>query len=142
MNNKYQDIINLPHYEPKKHPRMSMESRSAQFAPFAALTGYEDAVIETGRLTQNKIELDNEQKLSINNKLQYVLEKIKLKPEIIFTYFVYDDKKIGGKYVEKIGVVKKIDMVEQYVMLIDKTKIPILEIINITGEIFNSMEEE
>ena len=100
------------------------------------------SIKETARLTDKRIEIDDGLKIILNNKLQYVLEKIKLKPEIIFTYFVYDDKKIGGKYVEKIGVVKKIDMVEQYVMLIDKTKIPILEIINITGEIFNSMEEE
>lgn len=142
MDNDYDDIINLPHYISKKHPQMSIEARSAQFAPFSALTGYDEAIKETARLTDKRIEIDDGLKIILNNKLQYVLEKIKLKPEIIFTYFVYDDKKIGGKYVEKIGVVKKIDMVEQYVMLIDKTKIPILEIINITGEIFNSMEEE
>jgi len=142
MDKDYDDIINLPHYISKKHPQMSIEARSAQFAPFSALTGYDEAIKETARLTDKRIEIDDGLKIILNNKLQYVLEKIKLKPEIIFTYFVYDDKKIGGKYVEKIGVVKKIDMVEQYVMLIDKTKIPILEIINITGEIFNSMEEE
>ena len=142
MDKNYDDIINLPHYISKKHPQMSIEARSAQFAPFSALTGYDEAIKETARLTDKRIEIDDGLKIILNNKLQYVLEKIKLKPEIIFTYFVYDDKKIGGKYVEKIGVVKKIDMVEQYVMLIDKTKIPILEIINITGEIFNSMEEE
>lgn len=142
MDKDYDDIINLPHYISKKHPQMSIEARSAQFAPFSALTGYDEAIKETARLTDKRIEIDDGLKIILNNKLQYVLEKIKLKPEIIFTYFVYDDKKIGGKYVEKIGVVKKIDMVEQYVMLIDKTKIPILEIINITGEIFDSMEEE
>lgn len=142
MDKNYDDIINLPHYISKKHPQMSIEARSAQFAPFSALTGYDEAIKETARLTDKRIEIDDGLKIILNNKLQYVLEKIKLKPEIIFTYFVYDDKKIGGKYVEKIGVVKKIDMVEQYVMLIDKTKIPILEIINITGEIFNSLEEE
>ena len=142
MDKNYDDIINLPHYVSKKHPQMSIEARSAQFAPFSALTGYDEAIKETARLTDKRIEIDDGLKIILNNKLQYVLEKINLKPEIIFTYFVYDDKKIGGKYVEKIGVVKKIDMVEQYVMLIDKTKIPILEIINITGEIFNSMEEE
>ena len=142
MDKDYDDIINLPRYISKKHPQMSIEARSAQFAPFSALTGYDEAIKETARLTDKRIEIDDGLKIILNNKLQYVLEKIKLKPEIIFTYFVYDDKKIGGKYVEKIGVVKKIDMVEQYVMLIDKTKIPILEIINITGEIFNSMEEE
>ena len=141
MDKNYDDIINLPHYISKKHPQMSIEARSAQFAPFSALTGYDDAIKETARLTDERIEIDDGLKIILNNKLQYVLENLKLKPEIIFTYFVYDDKKIGGKYVEKIGVVKKIDMVEQYVMLIDKTKIPVLEIINITGEIFNSMEE-
>ena len=142
MDKNYDDIINLPHYISKKHPQMSIEARSAQFAPFSALTGYDEAIKETARLTDKRIEIDDGLKIILNNKLQYVLENLKLKPEMIFTYFVYDDKKIGGKYVEKIGVVKKIDMVEQYVMLIDKTKIPVLEIINITGEIFNSMEDE
>ena len=142
MDKNYDDIINLPHYISKKHPQMSIEARSAQFAPFSALTGYDEAIKETARLTDKRIEIDDGLKVVLNNKLQYILENLKLKPEIILTYFVYDDKKIGGKYVEKIGIVKKIDMVEQYVMLIDKTKIPILEIINITGEIFNSMEEE
>ena len=141
MDKNYDDIINLPHYVSKKHPQMSIEARSAQFAPFSALTGYDEAIKETARLTDKRIEIDDGLKVVLNNKLQYILENLKLKPEIILTYFVYDDKKIGGKYVEKIGIVKKIDMVEQYVMLIDKTKIPVLEIINITGEIFNSMEE-
>ena len=141
MDKNYDDIINLPHYVSKKHPQMSIEARSAQFAPFSALTGYDEAIKETARLTDKRIEIDDGLKIILNNKLQYILENLKLKPEIILTYFVYDDKKIGGKYVEKIGIVKKIDMVEQYVMLIDKTKIPVLEIINITGEIFNSMEE-
>lgn len=142
MDKNYDDIINLPHYVSKKHPQMSIEARSAQFAPFSALTGYDEAIKETARLTDKRIEIDDGLKVVLNNKLQYILENLKLKPEIILTYFVYDDKKIGGKYVEKIGIVKKIDMVEQYVMLIDKTKIPVLEIINITGEIFNSMEDE
>lgn len=142
MDKDYDDIINLPHCISKKHPQMSIEARSAQFAPFSALTGYDEAIKETARLTDKRIEIDDGLKVVLNNKLQYILENLKLKPEIILTYFVYDDKKIGGKYVEKIGIVKKIDMVEQYVMLIDKTKIPVLEIINITGEIFNSMEDE
>ena len=142
MDKNYDDIINLPHYVSKKHPQMSIEARSAQFAPFSALTGYDEAIKETARLTDKRIEIDDGLKVVLNNKLQYILENLKLKPEIILTYFVYDDKKIGGKYVEKIGIVKNIDMVEQYVMLIDKTKIPVLEIINITGEIFNSMEDE
>ena len=141
MNSKYDNIINLPHHISKKHPQMSIESRAAQFAPFAALTGYGDAIKETARLTDKRIEIDDGLKQILNNKLQYILENINEKPEITFTYFVYDNKKTGGKYVEKTGIVKKIDMVEQYVMLNDKTKIPILEIINISGELFNSIEE-
>ena len=141
MDKNYDDIINLPHYVSKKHPQMSIEARSAQFAPFSALTGYDEAIKETARLTDKRIDIDDGLKSVLNNKLQYILDNIKMNPEIEFTYFVYDNKKTGGKYVEKTGIVKKIDMVEQYVMLNDKTKIPILEIINISGELFNSIEE-
>lgn len=141
MDKNYDDIINLPHYVSKKHPQMSIEARSAQFAPFSALTGYDEAIKETARLTDKRIDIDDGLKSVLNNKLQYILDNIKINPEIEFTYFVYDNKKPGGKYVEKTGIVKKIDMVEQYVMLNDKTKIPILEIINISGELFNSIEE-
>lgn len=142
MDKNYDDIINLPHYISKKHPQMSIEARSAQFAPFSALAGYDDAIKETARLTDDRIEIDEGLKIVLNNKLQFILENVKYKPEIKFTYFVYDEKKTGGKYVEKTGVVKKIDTVEQYVLLKDKTKIPILEIINISGNLFNSMEDE
>lgn len=135
MKKNYDDIINLIHFEPK-HKRMSIASRSAQFAPFAALTGYEDAVVETARLTDNRIEIDDGMKEIINNKLQLILENISLKPEIIFTYFVNDSKKSGGKYIEKIGIVKKIDLVNNEVVMEDKSKIEIDEIININGEIF------
>ena len=135
MKKNYDDIINLIHFEPK-HKRMSIASRSAQFAPFAALTGYEDAVAETARLTDNRIEIDDGMKEIINDKLQLILENISLKPEIIFTYFVNDSKKSGGKYIEKIGIVKKIDLVNNEVVMEDKSKIEIDEIININGEIF------
>lgn len=141
MNKNYDDIINLLHYVSKKHPQMSIESRSAQFAPFSALTGYDDEIKETARVTDKRIEIDEGLKNILNNKLQYILENIKLDSEITFTYFVYDNKKSGGKYIDKTGFVKKIDMIEQYVMLKDKTKIPILEIINITGDIFKNIDD-
>lgn len=136
----YEDIINLPHYEPKGHPRMSMVSRAAQFAPFAALTGYDDAVKETARLTDKRIEIDEGLKIIINNKLQVILDNIKDKPRVTFTYFIYDKKKIGGKYITITERVSKIDKINNYVILADKTKIPINEIINITGDIFISEE--
>lgn len=137
--NNYEDIINLPHHVSKKHPQMSIWSRSAQFAPFAALTGYDEAVKETARLTDKRLEIDEGLKNILNNKLQYILENKSLQPEITFTYFVYDNKKSGGKYIEKTGVVKKIDLNEKYIMLKDKTKISIDEIINITGDILENI---
>lgn len=97
--NNYEDIINLPHHVSKKHPQMSIWSRSAQFAPFAALTGYDDAVKETARLTDKRLEIDEGLKNILNNKLQYILENKSLQPEITFTYFVYDNKKSDRKSV-------------------------------------------
>ena len=138
--NKYDDIIKLPHHVSKRHPQMGIMARSAQFAPFAALSGYDEAVKETARLTDKRLEIDDGLKSILNNKLQYILENININPEIIFTYFVYDKKKTGGKYIEKIGVVKKIDLIEKYIQLTDKSKIPIEEIIDINGEIFNDLE--
>ena len=132
----YEDIINLPHHVSTKHPRMSIEARSAQFAPFAALTGYEDAVKETARITEERIEIDEELKLLLNDRLQIILSNIKDNPEVTFTYFIYDKNKSGGKYITITGNVSKIDMTNGYVILTNKTKIPINEIINITSYLF------
>lgn len=140
MNKNYDDIINLPHHVSKKKPQMSIEQRSAQFAPFAALTGYDDAVKETARRTDRRIELEERQKEILNNKLLYVLENIDSKPEITFTYFVPDNKKSGGKYIDKTGIVRKIDMIEQYIQFIDKSKININDIIEIKSELFIEIE--
>ena len=134
----YDDIISLAHYEPIRHPRMSTESRAAQFAPFAALTGYDAAVKETARSTDKRIEIDEGLKIIINNKLQVILDNIKDKPKVVFTYFIYDKKKSGGKYITVTGNVSKIDNVNSCVILTDKTKIPINEIINITDNILRN----
>ena len=142
MNKNYDDIINLPHYVSKKRPQMTIVQRSAQFAPFAALAGYDDAVKETARLTDRKIELEDGQKEILNNKLLYILENIESKPEVTFTYFVKDKKKSGGNYKEKTGIVRKIDMIEHYIQFIDKSKININDLIIIEGEIFNETEIE
>lgn len=137
---KYDDIINLPHHVSKKHPQMSLYARSAQFAPFAALTGYEEAIKETARETSARIEIDEEMKSVLDSKLQILLEKISLKPELSITYFVPDFSKDGGKYVTTEGIIKKIDMFNQYIYLEDATEIPINEIIDITGEVFKIFE--
>ncbi len=135
--NKYDDIINMPHHVSSKHPQMSLYARSAQFAPFAALTGYEDAINETARETSQKIEIDDESKIILDSKLQILTDKIKQKPEILFTYFVKDQKKEGGKYITITGIVKKIDMYEGCIYLMDNTTIPLNDIIDISGEIFS-----
>ncbi len=132
MNNKnYDDIINLPHHISKKRPQMSIEMRAAQFAPFAALTGFEDEVIETARLTDEKTELNEEQEKELNMKLQLIQKDIQNTPKVTITYFVPDVKKAGGQYKTVTGNVKKIDMYNRKIVLTNKMEIPIPEIIEI-----------
>lgn len=132
--NKYDDIINIPHYDPIKHKRMSIYNRSAQFAPFSALTGYNEAVIETARLTSKKIEIDEGLKNILNNKLNIIEENLSHKWNVTITYFIPDKKKDGGKYISVTGIVKKIDLYNQLIIMFDKTKIPINDIIDVTCE--------
>ena len=136
VNGKYDDIIKLSHHVSKKHPQMSMEERAAQFAPFAALVGYEDAVEETARITTKRIELNEEEKNILDMKLQILNEQIRIQiyPNVTIMYFVSDLKKEGGKYIKISGTVKKIEEYKQLIILDDKTEIPISEIISINGE--------
>lgn len=136
--NKYDHIINLPHHMSEKRPRMPMIDRAAQFAPFAALTGYDDAVKETGRLTDDVIYLPEHIKLDINDKLRMIMEFIEDHPEVSITYFVPDSKKSGGAYTTVTGIVKSVEEYEKTVILTDKTAIPIDRIYAIDGEIFDS----
>ena len=137
MNNidieKYKSIINLPHHVSKKHPQMSLYERAAQFAPFAALTGFEDEVEETARLTDEKIETDEEIRKVLDRRLQQLKEKIRLNPKIEITYFVPDLRKTGGRYYKKEGIVKKIDEYGKNIVFEDKTIIKIQDIIKIEG---------
>lgn len=119
----YEDIIKLPHYEPKFHPRMTIYNRSAQFAPFAALTGYDDKVSEAARLTDDEIELSEDLKNHIDIKLQIVNEHIKDNREITILYFEKDKRKRGGKYIKYKGIVKKIDLIENTIKFKDNFKI-------------------
>jgi len=111
---KYKDIINLKNPTSKKYPRMSIEKRAAQFSPFAALTGFEEKIIETKRLTQTKIDLTDEYKLILNEK---IIEKYKNKVKTTITYFIKDKLKKGGKYIEEKGVIKKIDDYNKQIIL-------------------------
>lgn len=116
---RYDDIINEKRPVSTKHPNMSLYARSAQFAPFAALTGYGDAVYETARLTEKKIDLDEVQKESISRVLNEVQDKLvnKLDVTIKVCFFVPDKRKDGGMYVESIADVKKIDDINKVIKL-------------------------
>lgn len=105
--NKYDDIINLPHHKSITHSHMSMIDRAAQFSPFAALPCYGDAVKETARITDAKIELDESEKALINEKLLMIAEHLDNKPLVSITYFNPDTKKKGGEYLTITGTVKK-----------------------------------
>lgn len=129
MRENYEDIIHLPHPTSKRHPRMTMINRAAQFSPFAALTGYDDAVKETARLTTSRIELDEYEKAELDGRLQMLREDIGNDKEVAFTYFVPDERKEGGSYVTVIGCVKKMDDYERQIILKDGRKIPFDEII-------------
>ena len=129
---KYDDIINLPHYEPKYHPRMSKYKRSAQFAPFAALVGYDEQVQECSRLTDKRLEIDDELKEKINYKLNKINELIKNNPEVEITYFIPDVKKDGGKYIVEKGNVKRIDYINRFIKLTDNKKIVLDDVVAIT----------
>lgn len=133
---KYYDIIDLPHHTSATRPKMPVADRAAQFAPFAALTGYDAAIGETGRLTDERIELDESTKAVLNDKLRIIMEMLDEEPEISITYFKPDMKKAGGAYVTKVGVVKNIDEYEHIVVMKDSTKIPIEQIYGIEGELF------
>ena len=137
---KYDAIINLPHPTSKKHPRMSMLSRAAQFSPFAALTGYDAAVKETARLTDQRVELDEYQKAALDERLQIIQEHLQERLEVSLTYFQPDERKDGGAYLTITGVVKKIDVYECCVVMMDKTTIPIYEIVGIEGELFRDID--
>ena len=129
---KYDDIINLPHYEPKYHPRMSKYKRSAQFAPFAALVGYDEQVKECSRLTDERLEIDDELKEKINYKLNKINELIKNNPVVEITYFIPDVKKDGGKYITEKGNVKRIDYINRFIKFTDNKKIILDDVVAIT----------
>ena len=127
----YDDIINLPHHQSKNHPHMSLYDRAAQFAPFAALTGYDDAVKEARRLTDSKPELDENQLEELDQKLADLMTRIEEHPEVTITYFEPDDKKEGGAYVTCVGKLKKIDIYEKQLVLTGNRFIRICDIVSI-----------
>ena len=129
---RYDDIINLPHHISPTRQRMSMHDRAAQFAPFAALVGYDDAVAETARLTETRPELDEQEQRAINERLAYIADHIHEQPEVRIKYFVPDEHKSGGAIIEVSGKVKKISATDGILMIADGNSLLIRDIICIS----------
>lgn len=128
----YADIIGLPHHSSTLHAKMSMKDRAAQFSPFAALTGYEDVITETARLTNARVELDESQKLALDEKLRELL--LVDSPVITLTYFRADKRKKGGEYVDYTGTLKKIDEMGRCLIFEDGTCICISDVMSISSD--------
>jgi hypothetical protein len=139
MNDNYDDIINLPRPASKNHPPMPMINRAAQFAPFSALSGHDEAINETARWTDFHCELDDSANNILNKKLGYALAHLDENPVITITFFQPDKRKNGGYYIPITGVIKKLDEYEQCIIMSDGIKIPISTISSISGNLFDDL---
>ena len=139
IDRNYDDMINMPCPTSPRHPRMPRADRAAQFAPFAALTGYDAAIDETGRLTDQKIDISEDMREKLDLKQNFLADIIDEQPEISVTYFVTDKKKSGGAYVTVNGRLKQIDEYEQLIILTDGKKTPIQEVYTIESDLFRGM---
>jgi len=134
----YGDIIDLPHPVSKRRAHMSQVDRAAQFSPFAALTGHGAAIQETARLTESDAELAEDTREMLDLRLAYL--KQQEQPEVTVTYFLPDEKKEGGAFVDYTGKVKRIDSYRRMILFLDETSIPIDKIVALKGEIFSSFD--
>lgn len=138
---KYKDIIDLPHHVSSKHTPMTLENRAAQFSPFAALTGYDAAIAETARLTDEMMDLDENTRSFLDGKLSILQQKEQEHPTISVTYFVPDGRKEGGAYETVTGVVKRLETYEKCICFQDGRKVEIEKILDMEGEIFRFLDE-
>lgn len=133
---RYDDIINLERPTSEKHRPMGLAERAAQFSSFAALTGYDEEVNETGRITERRYELDADKLEDLNEKMQKLKDNISDRPEITVTYFVPDSKKQGGEYIDFTGSARSVDECGREVIFSCGTKIAMDDIYNISGDMF------
>ena len=138
MKTPYDDIIHLPHHVSQNHPQMPMLDRAAQFAPFAALTGYEAAVGETARLTTERRELDAQEAEKLNRRLAALIARLPERPEVTVEYFVPDDRKAGGTYVTVTSRVRHISVPKKTLVMEDGTGISLEDIFSISGFLFEN----
>ena len=132
----YEDIVNLPPHISKKHPQPSMMDRAARFAPFAAITGYEEMVLEEARVTEEQIHLDEDAVALICEKINMIQEFIDEEPEVRITYFEPDKKKSGGAYITITGTPKSVDEYEQLLIMTDGKKIKFDSIYRLESDLF------
>ncbi|MDY3792284.1 MAG: hypothetical protein SOZ56_07375 [Oscillospiraceae bacterium] len=137
--NKYDDMLALPRPRSGKHIPMPRSDRAAQFSSFAALTGYDEAVSETGRLTDSRIEIDEDRASELNDKLNILRDNLYERPEIAVTYFVPDSKKSGGKYVTFTGNARAIDEYERAIIFVKGGRIPLDDIFALGGDIYKGL---
>lgn len=128
MNGPYDEILHLPHPTSKKHPRMSMADRAAQFSPFAALTGFGGVIQETGRLTRQRVELGESDQEELERRLNWLDAWVGEHPPVKVTYFLPDEKKEGGAYVTVQDRLKRIDTAEGVLLLEGGGRVPLEEI--------------
>lgn len=147
--NPYADIIHLPHHKAPNRPHMSMFDRAAQFSPFAALTGFDGVIAETGRLTDRKIELSEHEKILLDQKLTLIDDVIQdgHYPEVRVLFFMADLLKDGGEYQEYTGKVRKVDSVERTIVFLAANgrsagkKVLIDDVMEIHGELVDYLDE-
>ncbi len=130
----YEDIIRLPHHVSAAHPPMPLRDRAAQFAPFKALSGYEDDAEETARLTDRRVEPDESAAAALDAALQYLGAHLAQVPEVRVTYFLPDARKEGGAYRSVTGRVKKLDPLSRALVLADGARIPFANIAALEGD--------
>ena len=139
MSGKYDDILHLPHPTSAKHPRMPVSERAAIFSPFAALSGHAGAIAETARLTDQRIDLDEDTRAELDRRQAVLLEHIAEQPEVTVTWFQPDERKDGGAYVTVTGRLKRIDPVERVMTLQDGTSIPLEDVVGLENEYFKEL---
>ena len=139
MNGPYDDIINLPHPTSQRHPRMPIRDRAAIFSPFAALSGHGAAIAETARLTERRIELDEDTRAELDRKQAVLLEHMDEQPDVTITWFQPDERKDGGAYLTATGRLKKLRELERLLVLADGTEIPLEDVVALESGIFQTL---
>ena len=139
MSGPYDDIINLPHPTSQRHPRMPIRDRAAIFSPFAALSGHGAAIAETARLTERRIELDEDTRAELDRRQAALMEHMDEQPEVTVTWFQPDEKKDGGAYLTATGRLKKFRELERALLLADGTEIPMEDVVALESGIFQTL---